>query len=85
MAAEKKTRSGSRAPKNPKTKAQRLVRAKELTERIDARFSEIEELGRDRLRVFRELRDVDGATFREIGAAVGKSEQAVHKALNKNH
>lgn len=81
--AEKKTRSGSRAPKNPKTKAQRLIRAKELTDRIDARLHEVDDLGAERNRIVGELRDIDGATYREIGQAVGKSEQAIHKAFNK--
>lgn len=81
--AEKKTRSGSRAPKNPTTKAQRLVRAKELTDRIDARLGEVDELGAERNRIVGQLREIDGATYREIGQAVGKSEQAIHKAFNK--
>lgn len=81
--AEKTSRSGSRAPVNPKTKAQRLVRARELTERIDARLEEVDDLGAERNRIVGELREIDGATYREIGQAVGKSEQAIHKAFNK--
>lgn len=80
----RKHRSGSRAPVNPKTKAQRLTRAKELTERMDARLVEVEEMGRERTRIVGELRSIDGVTFREIAAAVGKSEQAIHKAFQKN-
>jgi hypothetical protein len=80
---EKKNRSGSRAPKNPKTKAQRLTRVQELTERIDARLAEVDDLTKERNRVVKDLRDVDHATFREIGHACGKSEQAIHKAFSK--
>lgn len=79
----KKTRSGSRAPKDPKTKAQRLTRVQELTERIDARLHEVEDLGRERDRIVGELREIDKATFREIAASAGKSEQAIHKAFTK--
>lgn len=82
-AAPRKSRSGSRAPKDPKTKAQRLVRVEELTERMDARAAEVEDLAAERNRIVRELREVDGATFREIAQAVGKSEQAIHKAFQK--
>ncbi len=81
--APRKSRSGSRAPKNPKTKAQRLVRVQELTERMDARLEEVEDLGRERNRIVSELRAEDGATFKEIGDACGKSEQAIHKAFHK--
>lgn len=82
-ATERKTRSGSRAPSNPKTKAQRLVRVQELTERIDARLGEAETLSVERNRIVRDLREIDKATFREIAEAEGKSEQAVHKAYTK--
>lgn len=82
-APAKKTRSGSRAPKDPKTKAQRLTRVQELTERIDARLEEVEDLGKERNRIVGDLRAVDKATFREIGQACGKSEQAIHKAFTK--
>ncbi len=82
-AEPKKTRSGSRAPKNPKTKAQRLVRVEELTERMDARAGEVEDLAAERNRIVRDLREIDGVTFREIAQAIGKSEQAVHKAFQK--
>lgn len=81
--APRKSRSGSRAPTNPKTKAQRLVRVEELTERMDARQDEVESLAAERDRIVRELRDIDGATFREIALAAGKSEQAIHKAFQK--
>lgn len=79
----KTRRSGSRAPKNPTTKAQRLVRVEELTERIEARQVEIETLTSDRNRIIRDLRDVDGASFREIALAAGTSQQAIHKAFRK--
>ena len=79
----RKHRSGSRAPVNPRTKAQRLVRARELTERMDARLAEVEQMGQERNRIVGELRTIDGATFREIAQAVGKSEQAIHKAFQK--
>lgn len=79
----RKSRSGSRAPTNPRTKAQRLLRAKELTDRIDARLGEVEDLAKERNRIVAELRGMDGATFREIASAVGKSEQAIHKAFQK--
>lgn len=79
----RKSRSGSRAPTNPKTKAQRLTRAKELTERIESRLQEAEELSQERNRIVGELRQVDGLTFKLIAAAIGKSEQAIHKAFQK--
>lgn len=82
-AAPKKSRSGSRAPKDPKTKAQRLVRVEELTERMDARQAEVETLAAERNRIVEDLRRIDGATFREIAQATGKSEQAIHKAFQK--
>lgn len=81
--ATPKSRSGSRAPTNPKTKAQRLVRVQELTERIGSRQADIEGLGEERNRIVGELRAIDGATFREIATAAGTSEQAIHKAFNK--
>lgn len=81
--ATRKHRSGSRAPLNPKTKAQRLTRARELTERMDVRLAEVEAMGAERNRIVAELREVDGVTFREIAGAVGKSEQAIHKAFQK--
>lgn len=82
---KKKTvsRSGSRAPTNPTTKAQRLTRAAELTERMDRRLVEVEALGRERHGLLVTLREEDGATFKEIATAVGKSEQAIHKAFHK--
>lgn len=79
----KKSRSGSRAPSNPKTKAQRLSRVKEITEKIDRHLAEVESWGAERDRIVGELREVDGATFREIAFAAGKSEQAIHKAFGK--
>ena len=81
--AKKASRSGSRAPMNPKTKAQRLARVKEITEKIDRHLAEVESWGAERDRIVGELREVDGATFREIAAAAGKSEQAIHKAFGK--
>lgn len=81
---KKSPRSGSRAPTNPKTKAQRLVRVQELTERMDHRLAEVQDLGAERNRIVRDLREKDGATFREIATATGKSEQAIHKAFQKN-
>lgn len=83
MPTPTKSRSGSRAPKNPKTKAQRLVRVEELTERIDARLAEVDALGKERNRIVGDLRSIDGATFKEIGDACGKSEQAIHKSFHK--
>lgn len=80
---EKKSRSGSRAPKNPTTKPQRLVRVAELTERIDARLQDVKDLGAERDRIVGQLRKEDGATYREIAHACGKSEQAIHKAFTK--
>lgn len=79
----RKSRSGSRAPTNPKTKAQRLVRVQELTERMDARLEEVDALAEERNRIVTALRDIDGVTYREIAAACGKSEQALHKAHQK--
>lgn len=79
----RKSRSGSRAPTNPTTKAQRLVRVGELTERIEARLAEVDSLGADRNRIVGDLRSKDGATFKEIGDACGVSEQAIHKAFHK--
>lgn len=82
--ATRPSRSGSRAPQNPKTKAQRLARVAELTERIDARLADAQTLSDDRNRIIRDLREADGATFREIAEAAGKSEQAFHKAFTKD-
>jgi DNA-directed RNA polymerase specialized sigma subunit len=79
-----KSRSGSRAPTNPKTKAQRLTRVQELTERIEARLADVEALGDERNRIVGDLRSKDGATFKEIGDACGVSEQAIHKAFHKD-
>ena len=81
--APRKSRSGSRAPTNPKTKAQRLTRVQELTERIKARLQDVEDLGEERNRIVKALREQDGATFREIAAAAQTSEQAIHKAFTK--
>lgn len=81
---KRKHRSGSRAPTNPKTKAQRLTRAKELTERMDVRLAEVESMTAERNRIVADLRSEDGATFREIATAIGKSEQAIHKAFQKS-
>jgi len=77
------SRSGSRAPSNPKTKAQRLTRVGELTERITARLEGVENLAADRNRIVKELIEKDGATYNEIGEACGTSAQAIHKALHK--
>lgn len=80
----RKSRSGSRAPSNPKTKAQALTRVGELTERIEARLADVETLGDERNRVVGDLRAKFGATFKEIGDACGVSEQAIHKAFHKD-
>jgi DNA-directed RNA polymerase specialized sigma subunit len=82
-ATPRKSRSGSRAPSNPKTKAQALARVGELTERIEARLADVEALGDDRNRIVEDLRAKYGATFKEIGDACGVSEQAIHKAFHK--
>lgn len=79
----KASRSGSRSRKDPKTKAQRLTRVAELTERIDARQAEVEALGSERVKVIEALRDEDGATYAEIAVAAGKSPQAIHKAVHR--
>lgn len=79
----KAPRSGSRSRKNPQTKAQRLTRAAELTERMDTRLAEIEDLGAERVQIIKDLRELDGATYAEIAEVVGKSPQALHKALHK--
>lgn len=81
----KKSRSGSRAPLNPKTKAQRLVRLKELTDRLDARADEIETLSRQREAVIVDLHEIDSVAFAEMGRTTGKSGQAFHKAYQKAH
>lgn len=67
----------------PKTKGARLTRVGELTERIDARLAEVESLADERDKIVVQLRDTDGATFREIADAAGKTEQAIHKAYWK--
>lgn len=78
-----KSRSGSRSVANPKTKAQKLTRVAELTERIDRRQAEVEDLARERATVVQSLRDEDPpVSLREIGDAMGKSPQAAHKLLN---
>lgn len=82
--AARKTRSGSRAPANPKTKAQRLTRGLELTQRIDVRLGEVEALSKERNAIVEALRNEDGVTYREMGEAWGKSEQAIHKAHKKH-
>lgn len=79
----RKSRSRSRAPSNPTTKAQRLTRVQELTERIIARQTDVEDLGAERNRIVDDLREIDGATYQEIADAAGTSSQALHKAHTK--
>lgn len=79
-AQPRRSRSGSRAPVNPKTKAQRVLRVKELTERIADRAAEVEDLSEKRAKVIRELRFEDRLTIREVSELVGLSPQGVHKA-----
>lgn len=81
--AERTSRSGSRAPVNPRTKAQRIVRVQELTERMRTRQDEIDSLGDQRAGVIRDLHEQDGMKFREIATATGASVQAIHKAAGK--
>lgn len=84
MAATKKTsRSGSRSRSNPTTKAQRLTRVAELTERMDARLEEVKSLGAERSQHVRDLRSIDGVSFAEIARHAGKSPQAIHKSLQE--
>lgn len=76
--------SGSRAPSNPTTKAQRLTRVAELTSRMDDRAAQIEVLGAERNRIVAELRSGPiPVTFAEIAQACGKSEQAIYKSFYK--
>lgn len=81
--ASRKSRSGSRAPKNPRTKAQRLVRVEELSQRITARLAEVEELADERKRILGDLHALDGASFAEMARAAGTSRQAIHKSFHK--
>lgn len=78
------SRSGSRAPVAPRTKHQRLVRARELTERMDRRLEEIEEMGKERAAIFDTLNREDEVTLDDIAKAIDRSEQLVHKAVKKH-
>lgn len=83
MAESRRSRSGSRAPTQPKTKQQRLLRAKELTERIDRRVHEATEMSEERAAIFDKLNVQDGVPMAEIGEFIGRSEQLVNKAVNR--
>lgn len=84
----RKKSSGSRAPVNPKTKVQKLLRLGDLTKSIEHHLSAAEAKGRERDEVVASLRDEtspmsERATFKEMAEATGISEQAFHKAFNK--
>lgn len=76
-------RSGARSVKNPQTPRQRIVRIEELTERIQARQAEVDDLHAERDQVIVAARDEDRATFQVIGTAMTTTYQAAHKAYNR--
>lgn len=76
-------RSGSRAPVNPKTKAQRVTRIQELSERRSVREAEAIALLDERDRIIVALKDEDGLSFREIGTILGQTTQNAHLAYHR--